>query len=122
MQTLLLLGSLNMALVVVLGAFGGHALKKRLTPEKLKTYETGVHYHIAHALGLLLCGVLPDSIADNGLTAVAGWLLLTGIVLFCGSLYALVLTGMKRLGPVTPLGGLAFIAGWIVLAVAILQG
>lgn len=122
MQTLLLLGSLNMALVVVLGAFGGHILKKKLPSEKLKIYETGIHYHIAHALALLLIGVLPVGIADTGLAAVAGWLLLAGIVLFCGSLYVIALKGIKRLGPVTPLGGLFFIAGWIVLAVAVLQG
>lgn len=122
MQTLLLLGSLNMALVVILGAFGAHALKKKLTPELLKIYETGVLYHLVHGLGLLLIGVLAGGAVSSGLAVTAGWLLQIGIVLFCGSLYVLALTGVKRLGAITPLGGLGFIAGWVVLFAAVLQG
>ncbi len=122
MQTLLLLGSLNMALVVILGAFGAHALKRKLTPELLKIYETGVLYHLVHGLGLLLIGVLAGGAVSSGLAVTAGWLLQIGIVLFCGSLYVLALTGVKRLGAITPLGGLGFIAGWVVLFAAVLQG
>lgn len=122
MQTLLLLGSLNMALVVILGAFGAHALKRKLTPELLKIYETGVLYHLVHGLGLLLIGVLAGGAISSGLAVTAGWLLQIGIVLFCGSLYVLALTGVKRLGAITPLGGLGFIAGWVVLFAAVLQG
>ncbi|WP_270171112.1 DUF423 domain-containing protein [Paenibacillus sp. SYP-B4298] len=122
MQTLLLLGSLNMALVVILGAFGAHALKRKLTPELLKIYETGVLYHLVHGLGLLLIGVLAGGAVSSGLAVTAGWLLQIGIVLFCGSLYVLALTGVKRLGAITPLGGLGFITGWVVLFAAALQG
>lgn len=121
MQTLLLLGSIAMALAVMLGAFGAHALKKRLSADMLAVYQTGVQYHIAHSLGLLLIGALAAAGAAGPLAVASGWLLIVGIVLFSGSLYALSLSGIKKLGAITPLGGLAFIAGWIVLAVAIAQ-
>lgn len=122
MQSLLLLGSLNMALVVIFGAFGAHALKKKLTPDMLKIYETGVLYHLVHGLGLLLIGALANDAVSGSMALTAGWLLQAGIVLFCGSLYVLALTGVKRLGAITPLGGLGFIAGWLTLFVAMLQG
>lgn len=121
MQTLLLLGSIAMALAVMLGAFGAHALKKRLSADMLAVYQTGVQYHIAHSLGLLLIGALAAAGAAGPLAVASGWLLIAGIVLFSGSLYALSLSGIKKLGAITPLGGLAFIAGWIVLAFAIAQ-
>jgi len=120
MQTLLLLGSVCMAIAVILGAFGGHALKRKLAPDKLEVYLIGIQYHIAHALGLLLLGGLSQLPINGELIQAAGWLLFAGIVLFSGSLYALALTGVKRLGIITPLGGLCFIAGWIVVAFAVL--
>ncbi|MBD2845950.1 DUF423 domain-containing protein [Paenibacillus sp. IB182496] len=119
MQTLLLLGSINMALAVILGAFGAHALKKRLTPEQLAIYQTGVQYHIAHALGLLLLGAIAGGPVTVQGAMTSGWLLLAGIVLFSGSLYALSLSGVRKLGAITPLGGLAFIAGWLALVWAL---
>ncbi|MBN2984187.1 MULTISPECIES: DUF423 domain-containing protein [Cohnella] len=122
MQTLLLLGGIMMALAVILGAFGGHALKKRLSPEMLAIYQIGVQYHIAHGLGLLLIGVLSGGMIESDLVLTSGWLLFAGIVLFSGSLYAMSLTGVKKLGAITPIGGLSFIAGWILLIAAVVQG
>jgi len=98
-----------MLLDVALGAFGAHALKGRLSPEALAVFETGVRYQAYHALALLLLAALrgPDR---------AAWCFVGGIVLFSGSLYALALTGVRWLGAVTPLGGLLFLAGWLLLA------
>ncbi|WP_020616999.1 DUF423 domain-containing protein [Paenibacillus daejeonensis] len=121
MQTLLLLGSLNMIVAVILGAFGAHALKKKLQPEQLAVYQTGVQYHIVHALGILVVGLLTGDAAVGSLAVTAGWVLFIGIVLFSGSLYVLSITGIRKLGAITPLGGLAFIAGWAILVAALLQ-
>ncbi|NOU96257.1 DUF423 domain-containing protein [Paenibacillus sp. LMG 31456] len=121
MNTLFMLGGLNMLISVALGAFGAHALKKRLSPEMLKVYHTGVEYQIAHALGLILIGVVSNLPSVNGsLIITAGWLIVAGIVLFSGSLYALSLSGIKKLGAITPIGGLAFLAGWLVFMIAVL--
>ena len=101
---------------VGLGAFGAHALRERLAPEMAAVYQTAVQYHFWHALGLLAIGVLLTQRPASGLLAAAAWLIVAGIVLFCGSLYALALTGIRGLGAVTPFGGVAFLAGWAVLA------
>jgi uncharacterized membrane protein YgdD (TMEM256/DUF423 family) len=118
-KTFALFGSLLAALAVMLGAFGAHGLKTKLTPEMLVTFETGVRYHFYHALGLfavaLIAALLPDSVPLRW----AGYLMVAGIVLFSGSLYALSLTGVRGLGIITPFGGLAFIAAWLLLALAI---
>lgn len=121
MQTLLLLGSLNMIVAVILGAFGAHALKKKLQPDMLAVYQTGVHYHIAHALGILVVGLLAGESTVGSLAVTAGWVLFIGIILFSGSLYVLSITGIRKLGAITPLGGLAFIAGWAILIASLLQ-
>ncbi|GBF72914.1 DUF423 domain-containing protein [Paenibacillus sp. 598K] len=121
MQTLLLLGSFTMMAAVILGAFGAHALKKKLTPEMLAVYQTGVLYHLIHGLGILIVGLLSDGAAAGSLAIVAGWTMFAGILLFSGSLYVLSVTGIRRLGAITPLGGVAFIAGWALLAAAIIQ-
>lgn len=122
MQTILIIGCIMMFLAVALGAFGAHALKKKLNADMMKVYETGVQYHIAHGLGMLVVGTLGHSLTHSTLAVTAGWLLFVGIILFSGSLYILSLTGVRKLGAITPLGGLAFIAGWIVLLVAVVQG
>lgn len=114
----ILLGALNAALSVMLGAFGAHALKASLTADMLTVYQTAHQYHIHHALGLLLIGGLAFAgLRSRWLTA-AGVLLLLGIVLFSGSLYALSITGMRSLGIITPFGGMCFILGWFSLLVA----
>ncbi|MDA8194291.1 MAG: DUF423 domain-containing protein [Thermaerobacter sp.] len=106
---------------VGLGAFGAHGLRPRLTPEALAVYQTGVQYHLYHALGLVGVGLwMLKTGAPRELMA-AGWLFVAGIVLFSGSLYVLAATGWKRLGAVTPFGGLCFMAGWAVLALAAFQ-
>lgn len=122
MQTILMIGCIMMVLAVALGAFGAHALKKKLNADMMKVYETGVQYHIAHGLGMLLIGTLGQNLTHSTLAVTAGWLLCIGIILFSGSLYVLSFTGVRKLGAITPLGGLAFIAGWIVLLVAVVQG
>jgi uncharacterized membrane protein YgdD (TMEM256/DUF423 family) len=110
-------GAVLMALAVGMGAFGAHALKSRLDEYSMSVYEKAVFYHFLHGLGILLVAVLArtNAITPAGQARV-GWLLLLGIVLFSGSLYALALTGVRVLGAITPVGGLAFIGGWVVLA------
>jgi len=108
-------GSLLSALGVILGAFGAHALKARLEPHDLATFETGVRYHLIHALALVLVGVLAHKASVPNLRVV-GWAFGAGILVFSGSLYVLVLSGQRWLGAVTPIGGLAFIFGWLYLA------
>ncbi|MEK6797639.1 MAG: DUF423 domain-containing protein [Planctomycetota bacterium] len=111
------LGAVNGGLSVAAGAFGAHGLRHRLTAEALGVFETAARYHMYHALALLAVGW----IASHGpprLARLAGGFHLAGIVLFSGSLYALSLTGMKWLGAVTPLGGVSFLLGWLMLALA----
>lgn len=110
--------SVFLALAVALGAFGAHGLKSQLSTEMLQTFKTGVDYHFYHALGLLLIGILAVSFPSD-LIKWSAILLTAGIILFSGSLYALAITGIKWLGAITPLGGLSFIAGWVLLFLAI---
>ncbi len=115
------IGAAMAALAVVLGAFGAHALKARLPADMLEVYHTAVQYHFWHALGVLAVGLALQLSPEAGWLRTAGWLLTGGIILFCGSLYLLALTGSKWLGAVTPLGGIAFILGWLALVVAVLR-
>jgi uncharacterized membrane protein YgdD (TMEM256/DUF423 family) len=101
---------------VALGAFGAHALKATLAPESMAVYQTAVQYHFWHALGLLAVGVLLGQRPEGGALVVAAWLLIAGLILFCGSLYALALTGVRGWGAVAPVGGVAFLAAWATLA------
>ena len=114
------LGALSALISVAAGAFGAHALRERLSPDLLAVFETGARYQMYHALGLLAVAWAvarwPGSTAG-----VAGWLFVAGTILFSGSLYLLALTGTRWLGAITPLGGLAFIAGWAALAWAALR-
>ncbi|MDR6879223.1 uncharacterized membrane protein YgdD (TMEM256/DUF423 family) [Bacillus sp. 3255] len=121
MKLFVLLGSLNAFLSVALGAFGAHILKGKLTPEKLDVFQTGVHYHMIHAVALLAIAILSDKLASTSLVNASGWLIFIGIILFSGSLYALSLTGLKIFGPITPLGGVSFLVGWVLLAIAALK-
>lgn len=115
-------GAVLLALAVVIGAFGAHALRERLNAYANGIYERAVFYHFVHALGLLAVGIASRAGAASAVFASsAGWLLLTGIVIFCGSLYALALTGNRKLGALTPLGGLAFVAGWCTFAAALVS-
>jgi uncharacterized membrane protein YgdD (TMEM256/DUF423 family) len=105
------------AVAVALGAFGAHGLEGAVSPHQLATWRTGATYHLAHALAAVLSGALA-ALGLSGAALWAGRLFLAGIVLFSGSLYALVLLDLPVLGAVAPLGGLSFIAGWGALAVA----
>lgn len=111
------LGAAFMFLAVALGAFGAHGLRQRLSPEMLAIFETGVRYHAYHALGLFAVAWVADR-NPGGLASSAGWAMAAGIVVFSGSLYALSVTGVRWLGAITPIGGVGFLVGWILLAVA----
>jgi uncharacterized membrane protein YgdD (TMEM256/DUF423 family) len=106
-------GAANAFIAVAAGAFGAHALKQRLGPEMLAVFETGARYQMYHALGLW---AVAFSLAHSRPANIAGWCMLAGIVLFSGSLYALALSGFRPLGMVTPVGGVAFLVGWLLLA------
>ncbi|MNQ91520.1 hypothetical protein D3C85_1069060 [compost metagenome] len=120
MKMFLLIGSLNAFLSVALGAFGAHILKARI-PDKIDVFQTGVHYHMIHAVALIVIALLSDKLGNTSLVNASGWAIFIGIILFSGSLYALSLTGLKVFGPITPLGGLSFLVGWILLALAALK-
>ena len=111
------LGSIGMFLAVALGAFGAHGLRGRLSPEMLAIFETGVRYQFYHSLGLFLVAWLSDR-HPGALVTASGWAFVAGIVVFSGSLYLLSATGVRWLGAVTPLGGLAFLAGWLLVLAA----
>jgi uncharacterized membrane protein YgdD (TMEM256/DUF423 family) len=117
----IVLGALSAGLAVGLGAFAAHGLRGRLTPELLATFETAARYHMYHALGLLAVGWAASRWPGGAVTS-AGWLFVAGTLLFSGSLYALSLTRYRWLGAVTPLGGAAFLAGWLALALAAWRG
>jgi len=114
------LGSASAFVAVALGAFGAHALKSRLSPDLLAVFEVGVRYQMYHALALLAVAWAstqwPSAVLNAG-----GWLFVAGTVLFCGSLYALALSGVRGLGAITPIGGLAFLGGWACLVWAVLR-
>lgn len=110
-RTFALLGAGLAFAAVALGAFGAHALRARVGPDLLVTFETGVRYHMYHALALLACAWMQEHWGSPPI-AWAGWLFVAGIVVFSGSLYMLTLSGQRWWGAVTPLGGLAFLAGW----------
>jgi uncharacterized membrane protein YgdD (TMEM256/DUF423 family) len=118
---LILCGALILALGVAAGAFGAHGLRRLATPELLETWRTAAHYQMIHGLGLLLIAALWTRLAP-GPAAWAGGLMLAGLLVFSASLYTLVLTGIRMLGAVTPVGGLLMIASWIVLSVAAWRG
>jgi uncharacterized membrane protein YgdD (TMEM256/DUF423 family) len=115
------LGAVFAAIGVLVGAFGAHALRGRLDAYGTGIYERAVFYQFVHALGLLAVGVARDAGALGAASAnLAGALFVIGILVFSGSLYALALTGIRRLGAITPLGGLAFVAGWIAFATGLI--
>lgn len=108
------LGAAAAFLGVAFGAFGAHGLRGRISPEMLAIYQTGVQYHLIHALGLLFVGLYLRG-TESAAAVWAGWLMVAGVMVFSGSLYALALSGVRALGAVTPLGGLCFLAAWALL-------
>jgi len=111
---LLLIGCVSAGLGVAAGAFGAHMLKDMLEPKLLAVYDTATRYQMYHAFGLVLSSLVVRVGRDSG-AATAGWLFLAGTLLFCGSLYGVSLLGIRWLGAVTPVGGVLFIVGWLVL-------
>lgn len=118
-RILIATGAISAFLGVGLGAFGAHGLRKRLSPDMLAVFDIGVRYQLVHALALLASGAAASRLSAGALTA-AGVLFVVGTVVFSGSLYVLALSGRKWLGAITPLGGLALLAGWASLAWAAL--
>ena len=116
-KNFLLLGAIAGFLAVALGAFGAHGLRGRLSPEMMSVFQTGVQYHLAHALALVLVSAIMGRMS-GWLIQTAGWCFTGGIVFFSGSLYLLAVTGVTILGAITPIGGLLFLAGWACLAFA----
>ena len=121
MRTYLLIGALLALLGVMLGAFGAHGLKHILDANALATFEVGVRYQLYHALAVIVLGGLAAQ-ANLRWCRRAALLFIVGCVLFSGSIYLLALTGMKWLGPVTPLGGVCFMAGWVALVIGLIKG
>jgi len=111
----LLIGSVAAAVAVAAGAFGAHGLEGRVPPYRIDTFETGVTYHMYHALAILVVAWASSQFAAPAVSY-AGYCFVAGILIFSGSLYLLVLTDTSWLGAITPIGGVAFIAGWLLLA------
>ncbi len=116
-RTLLAAGGIAGFMGVAFGAFGAHALKQRLTADMLAVYQTGVQYHLIHAVALIAVALAADRWPAATTTA-AGWLFVAGIVVFSGSLYALAVSGVRVLGAITPIGGVCFLAGWVCLTIS----
>lgn len=114
------LGAAMVGVAVALGAFGAHALKTRLPADLLVIFETGNRYHFYHGLGLLLLGLLGPSLSAEAVRRV-GWCFAGGLLLFSGSLYLLAVTGVRKLGMITPIGGVLFIVGWSLFALGLWQ-
>jgi len=117
-RTFLVIGALAGVVGVALGAFGAHGLRSRLSPDMLAVFETGVRYHLYHAIALLVTASIVERLQGSRLVIWSGWLFAAGIVLFSGSLYLLAVTGIRTFGAITPIGGVAFLLGWVCLAIA----
>ncbi|MES2523420.1 MAG: DUF423 domain-containing protein [Gemmatimonadota bacterium] len=116
-----MMGALSGAIAVGAGAFGAHALRARLEPRMLEVFETAVRYQMYHALALLATAWVASR-SPGSLATASGWLFVAGTLFFSGSLYAMVFSGVRALGAITPIGGVLFIAGWICLALAASRG
>jgi uncharacterized membrane protein YgdD (TMEM256/DUF423 family) len=112
----LCLGAVSAFLGVSMGAFGAHALKTVLSPDMLEVYKTAVSYQMWHALGLIAIAFIPQA-SESALVHWAGWLMFAGTLLFSGSLYLLTIFNLKWLGMITPIGGVAFLSAWLLIAI-----
>lgn len=120
-KTFFALASILGGLAIALGAFGAHALEDRVEARLLEVFETGVRYHFYHALALVAVVVALTLWPTSNLPTIAGWCFVAGIAIFSGSLYLMTFTGITKLGAITPIGGVAFIAGWVCLALTALR-
>ncbi|ADE72183.1 MULTISPECIES: DUF423 domain-containing protein [Priestia] len=118
MKLFLIIGAINAMLAVALGAFGAHGLEGKISEKYLEVWKTGVQYQMFHAMGLFVIAFLLSKFPQSSLLTASGWIMFAGIVLFSGSLYVLSTSGIKVLGAITPLGGVAFIVAWILIVVA----
>lgn len=118
----LILGSVIMALGVMIGAFGAHGLKNIISEEMMEIFSTGVQYHFYHAIGLLIIGITAQYLPNSSLLYWSGILMVAGITIFSGSLYLLSTMGLRWLGAVTPVGGICFILSWILFTIAVWKG
>ncbi|MCZ8538099.1 DUF423 domain-containing protein [Paenisporosarcina quisquiliarum] len=123
MPFFIIAGAINAFLAVAFGAFGAHALKEKLSEKYLAIWETAVQYQMYHAIGLIVIGILMSTniIGNVSQLSWAGYLMLAGIVIFSGSLYVLSLSGIGVLGAITPIGGVAFLAAWVLVIVAVVK-
>lgn len=119
-KNFLKIGAIFMALAVAFGAFGAHAVENILSPDRFDVYKTAVQYHFYHALGLLILGAVSLQIKNRWIT-LSGYALTAGILIFSGSLYLLTLLDISWLGAITPIGGVAFILGWLFLFVGLIK-
>ena len=115
----LILGSINAATAVTMGAFGAHSLKTKMPEDMLSVFQTAVQYHFYHSLGLIIIGLMTIYFKPAKHLEIAGWIMFTGIILFSGSLYILSTTSTRWLGIITPVGGIAFIISWIFIAITV---
>jgi uncharacterized membrane protein YgdD (TMEM256/DUF423 family) len=118
MKLFLIIGAINAMLAVALGAFGAHGLEGKISEKYLEVWKTGVQYQMFHAMGLFVIAFLLSKFPQSSLLTASGWIMFAGIVLFSGSLYVLSTSGIKVLGAITPLGGVAFVVAWILIVVA----
>jgi uncharacterized membrane protein YgdD (TMEM256/DUF423 family) len=117
MKTFIIVGAINAFLAVALGAFGAHGLKDRLDAHYLEIWKTGVTYQMFHATGILIIAMLLGKAPMSSLFTWSGWLMLVGIIFFSGSLYLLSLTKVGVLGAITPIGGVCFLAAWVLMII-----
>jgi uncharacterized membrane protein YgdD (TMEM256/DUF423 family) len=117
MKVFIIIGAINAFLAVALGAFGAHGLADKLGPKYLEIWKTGVTYQMFHATGILVIALLLGKVASSSLFTWSGWLMFIGIIFFSGSLYILSVTKVGILGAITPIGGVCFLAAWILMIV-----
>ncbi|QOS77903.1 DUF423 domain-containing protein [Paenibacillus sp. JNUCC31] len=117
----MMFGAVLTMLSVAIGAFGAHMLKDKIGADAIAVYETGVQYHMIHAIALLIIGLTAGQLGPSAKLKWAARLLFVGIIIFSGSLYVLSISGIKTLGAITPIGGVAFIVGWLLLAMDVWQ-
>ncbi|MFD1852232.1 DUF423 domain-containing protein [Oceanobacillus bengalensis] len=120
MKVFLLLGVLNGFIAVAFGAFGAHGLEGRLSASQLETWNTAVQYQMFHTMALFVTGLLLMKFDSSSLNW-AGWLFFIGIILFSGSLYIYATTAIKTFAMITPIGGIAFLVGWVLIGIAVLK-
>ncbi|WLR41761.1 DUF423 domain-containing protein [Bacillus carboniphilus] len=121
MNFFLILGAINAFLAVALGAFGAHGLEGKIPDKYLNTWEKAVQYQMFHAMGLFVVALVSGKVSQVTSLTSAGWLMFIGIILFSGSLYVLSVTQIKVLGAITPIGGISFLAAWVLLIVAVVK-